>query len=419
MFKAEQFATQSLQNARILRILAAAFNAVDPSIAVKKYLDERPLPTNQRTFALGLGKAAIKMTQALADSTSLTGTLVITKHAAPLKLQPATVILGNHPIPGRESVKAGQAALKFVSQLTEDDLLICLISGGGSALMALPVIPLEELQTLTQALLASGANIHEINTIRRHLDLLKGGGLAQQANGAQIVSLILSDVVGDSIQAIASGPTAPDESTLEDVISILKKYSIENNFKEKFRETAKSNDKVFHNVQNHIIASNSIALKAGQMQAKAEGFATKIINAELQGEARDAGKQMALLLKEALQKQTRPFCLLAGGETTVTLTGNGTGGRNQEVALGAVNELSGMENVLLISIATDGEDGPTDAAGAVATNATLQRAKALQLNVEDYLAQHNAYSFFNQLEDLIKTGVSGTNVNDLIAIFAL
>lgn len=418
MFKPAQFKTQALQDERVLKILAAAFNAVDPYTVVKKYLAENPITKNKRTFAFGLGKAALKMTQALADSTSLTDSLIIAKHAASLNLKPATAILGNHPIPGSDSLLAGQTALRFVSQLNQADLLICLISGGGSALMTLPVIPLEELQALTKSLLASGASIDEINTIRRHLDLLKGGGLAKHANGAQIISLILSDVVGDSIQAIASGPTAPDESTIEASISILKKYSIEANFKEKFRETAKSNAKFFDNIQNQIIASNSIALQAAKKQAESEGFAATIVNDQLQGEARDVGKQIALLLKEEIQKQTRPFCLLAGGETTVTVKGNGKGGRNQELVLGAVKMLQNLENVILISIATDGEDGSTEAAGAVATQQTFQRADSLQLNIEDYLARNDSYAFFNQLGDLIQIGASGTNVNDLILCFA-
>jgi glycerate 2-kinase len=417
MFKPEQFSTKSLQDERILRILAAAFNSVDPHAAVKKYLDEHPLPANKRIFAFGLGKAAIGMTQALADSTHLTDTLVITKHASPLTLEPVTVIEGNHPIPGRDSLAAGHAALKFASQLTSHDLLICLISGGGSALMTAPLIPLDELQSLTSALLASGARIDEINTIRRHLDSLKGGGLAQAANGAQIISLILSDVVGDPIEAIASGPTAPDSTTNQNAKAILDMYKISFG-KPDFRETSKPNDPIFSKVQNQVIASNLIALRAAREQAEQEGFAAKIVNDKLQGEARDVGREVALLLKEEIKKQTRPFCLLAGGETTVTLQGNGKGGRNQEVVLGAIETLREMENVMIISIATDGEDGPTDAAGAVGTNESARRAESLGLSVADSMSRNDAYVLFDQLGNLIKTGPSGTNVNDLILCIA-
>jgi glycerate 2-kinase len=417
MFTPEQFSTTSLRDPRVLRILAAAFNAVDPYVAVKKYIDEHPLPAHKRIFAFGLGKAAIGMTQALADSIHLTDSLVITKHASPLTVEPVTVIEGNHPVPGRDSFAAGQAALQFVSQLNEEDLLICLISGGGSALMTAPLIPLEELQALTSALLASGARIDEINTVRRHLDSLKGGGLAQAANGAQIISLILSDVVGDPIEAIASGPTAPDATTYEDANAILNAYHISLE-KLKFRETLKPNNAIFRKVKNQVIASNLIALRAAEEQAELEGFAVKIVNDKLQGEARDVGRDMALLLKEEIKKQARPFCLLAGGETTVTLKGNGKGGRNQEAALGAIETLREMENVMLISIATDGEDGPTNAAGALATNESAQRAESLGLSAADFLSRNDAYVFFDQLGDLIRTGPSGTNVNDLILCIA-
>jgi glycerate 2-kinase len=303
--------------------------------------------------------------------------------------------------------------MKFASQLTPDDVLICLISGGGSALMTAPLIPLDELQSLTTALLASGARIDEINTIRRHLDSLKGGGLAQMANGAQVISLILSDVVGDPIEAIASGPTAPDSTTNKDAEAILDRYQI--SFRKlNLRETLKPNDPIFAVVENHIIASNLIALQAAWAQAEQEGFYVKIVNDKLQGEARDVGREMAILLKEELVKQARPFCLLAGGETTVTIKGNGKGGRNQEVVLGAVEVLREMENVMLISIATDGEDGPTNAAGAMATNESARRAGSLGLSAADSLSRNDAYVFFDQLGDLIRIGPSGTNVNDIL-----
>lgn len=420
MFTSELFSTASLHDQRVQRILAAAFNAVDPDTAVKNFLQKNRFPKNKRTFAFGLGKAAIKMTQALADSIPVAGTLVITKHASPLTIDSATVIEGNHPIPGSDSLAAGQAALEFVSQLTPDDLLICLISGGGSALMAAPVIPLTDLQSITSALLANGARIDEINTVRRHLDYLKGGGLAQAANGAQIISLLLSDVVGDPIEVIASGPTAADITSKEDALKILYGYIGQQavQYQNDLRETPKPNDPVFQRVENHMIGSNQIALLAAKRQAELEGFTTKIVNDQLQGEARNAGLEMSHLLKEELARQARPFCLLAGGETTVTVKGNGKGGRNQEIALGAVEELRNMENVMLISAATDGEDGPTDAAGAVATNTSAQRAEMLGLNIADSKSRNDAYAFFDQLKDLIKTGPSGTNVNDIVLCFA-
>ncbi|MBI3162493.1 MAG: DUF4147 domain-containing protein [Chloroflexi bacterium] len=421
-----QFLTSTLRSHpygdSIARILAFAFNSAEPGAAVKVYLRGNPLPGARRTFALGLGKAACAMTSALADEIRLINTLVITKHASPLGLEPVTVIEGNHPIPGRGSLAAGNAALEFLSQLTQDDLLICLISGGGSALMSSPRIPLEDLQVLTSTLLACGARIDEINTLRRHIDSLKGGGVARLSNGARIVSLILSDVVGDSLEAIASGPTAPDPTTVADASLILEKYDLKNEIPasilHSLHETLKPGDPIFGRVENRIIASNQIVLKAAEVQAKQEGFETKIIRVNLQGEASVVGREIALTLKESLVSIQRPFCLLAGGETTVTLNGDGKGGRNQELALAAVDALDGLTDVMLISIATDGEDGPTDAAGAVTTGESAQRANRLGMSAAGHLSRNDARTFFAGLNDLIKTGPSGTNVNDLILCFA-
>lgn len=426
MFDPERFLTSSLRShARgesIRRILAAAFNAVEPGAAVKKYLRENPLPGANRVFAFGLGKAACAMTSALAEETRLIDSLIITKHASPLDLKPATVIEGNHPVPGRSSLAAGTAALNFLAQLTQDDLLVCLISGGGSALMTAPIIPLADLQALTSALLACGARIDEINVLRRHLDRLKGGGVVRHANGARVISLILSDVVGDPLEAIASGPTAPDPTTCADALAVIEKYDLTNKIPSSvfnaLNETLKPIDQIFERVQNTIIASNEIALHTAQVQARKEGFDVRIIHADLQGEASIIGSKIASQLKESLQIIQRPFCLLAGGETTVTLKQNGKGGRNQELALAAVDVLAGLRDVMLISIATDGEDGPTDAAGAVVTGESAQRAESLGMSVADYLSRNDAYLFFDELSDLVRTGPSGTNVNDLVICMA-
>ena len=425
MFAPEIFLTASLHShprgGSVTRILSAAFQSAHAGEAVKRHLRQHPLPHAKRVFAFGLGKAACAMTSALADLTDLTDALIITKHASHLTFQPATVIEGNHPIPGEDSLAAGRAARKFVSRLTTDDLLVCLISGGGSALMTAPTIPLPDLQSLTTALLASGARIDEINTLRRHLDLLKGGGLAQAANGAQIISLILSDVVGDSLETIASGPTAPDPTTREDAIKISGQTESPlgiGNLTYSFRETLKPDDPVFQNVHTYILASNELALRAAKKQAEQEGFFAEIIHSGLQGEAREVGRCLARELYEASQKYKHPFCLLAGGETTVTVQGDGKGGRNQELALGAVEALRGMKDVMLIAIATDGEDGPTDAAGALATGESAQRAESLGMDAAGFQSRNDAYSFFERLGDLLKPGPSGTNVNDLVMLFA-
>lgn len=426
MFTPERFLTRALRShsegRTICRILADTLQAVEPGAAVKKYLREHPLPPAKRAFGFGLGKAAAAMIRALADETPLNDALIITKHASPPTFEPVTVIEGNHPIPGRDSLRAGKAAMEFLSQLTRDDLLVCLISGGGSALMTAPLIPLDDLQTLTSALLASGAPIEEINTLRRHLDELKGGGMAQRANGAHIVSLILSDVVGDALEAIASGPTAPDPTTREQALVIIEKYGLQDKIPSSvlsnLRETAKPGDAVFERVKNTVVAGNTTALNFACSQMRANGFSASVAAYQLQGEARDVGRALAGRLKQELGKLPRPFCLLAGGETTVTLHGDGKGGRNQELALGAVDELAGLEGVMLISIATDGEDGPTDAAGAVVTGETAPRAKMLGMNAADFLSRNDAYSYFAKLDDLIKTGPSGTNVNDLVLCLA-
>lgn len=406
----------------VVQVISAGFDAVESGAAVKKYLREHPLPSAKRLFVFGLGKAACAMTQAVADEINLTNTLIIVKHASPLTFEPVTVILGNHPMPGEASLRAGVAALNFVSQLKPDDLLLCLISGGGSSLMAYPFVSLPDLQVLTSVLLACGARIDEMNILRRHLDQLKGGGLVRFANGARIESLLLSDLVDDSVEAIASGPTAPDPATCADALAILEKYKlrdkIPDSIYQSLQETLKPADPAFDRVQNIVIGSNRIALIAAQVQLAQAGFQPIIFQEGVQGEARVVGRDLASRFKEMLNTHKRPFCLLMGGETTVTLTGGGKGGRNQELALAAVEVLAGLDNVMLISIATDGEDGPTDAAGAIVTGETAQRAESFGMSAADYLSRNDAYSFFDTLEDLIKIGPSGTNVNDLALCFA-
>ncbi|MCL4528364.1 MAG: glycerate kinase [Chloroflexi bacterium] len=419
---ANRFLTHSLQDPRVTRILAAALDAVEPGRIVRDYLNNADLPEHGRTFLLGIGKAAEPMTFAAADVlTPFTDALVITKHASfPLR-ERITVMEGGHPIPDERSLAAGQAVLDFVSKLNENDLLICLVSGGGSALVTAPrmKIPLEEIRQLTSSLLESGATIDEINTVRRRLDYLKGGELARKTK-AKIVSLILSDVIGDHLEVIASGPTAPDPTSFIDAVYILRKYNLEKTASPQILgalllQPSIINDAIFFTrVQNIIIGNNQAAADAAKVQAEQEGFYSEIIGLEIQGEARRIGKKLAETLFAASDNQPSPFCLIAGGETTVTIKGNGKGGRNQEVALAAVDELRGIENILFISLATDGDDGPTNAAGAVVNGESYQRAKKLGMDASDYLSRNDAYNFFNPLDDLLKPGYTGTNVNDLM-----
>jgi hydroxypyruvate reductase len=444
-----RFLTHSLQDTRIMRILAAALDAVDPFQAVQKHLPH----IEGRVFGLGIGKAAIPMMDALVERVSLAGGLAVTKFASgpstPLGISRDryTVMEGGHPVPDARSLRAGERVLEFVSSLEEADTLVCLISGGGSALVTAPYVPLEDLQALTSLLLASGARIDEINTLRRQLDRVKGGGLARSTK-AKIVSLILSDVIGNPLEAIASGPTVPDPTTKVDAVSILQKYKIEKEVPKSILAillsipslalSAADGGSMGGRVQNLIVGDNKLAALAALKQAEQEGFDAEILTNELQGEARDVGREVAHRLRAESSKRTRPpfdtaqgkFCLIAGGETTVTLRhgshrpdalsggqaikGKGKGGRNQELALSAVDELAGLKDVMLIALATDGDDGPTDAAGAVVTGESARRARALGLDAADYLSRNDAYPFFEQLGDLLKTGPTGTNVNDLI-----
>ena len=476
-----RFFTHSLRDPRVARILAAALGAVDPGIAVERYLNANPLPSTGRVFALGLGKAAVPMTQALSHFTNLTRALVITKHASSSDIGFATIMESGHPVPDARSLAAGKAALEFVSALREDDLLVCLISGGGSALMTAPIVPLEDMQALTSALLASGARIDQINTLRRHLDRVKGGGIAKTTK-AGVLSLILSDVVGSPLEAIASGPTAPDPTTRKDALAVLEKYFSVSLRAERSNlmgptdaklpphrsasprnpavlwqandnkipssilqslisnpETPKPAAQLFSRVQNIIVGDNALAVQAALQRAEKEGFQAESLGSDWQGEARDVGVDLAQKLRVSVEQKSRPFCLIAGGETTVTLKEfssfwggrrgdlesegsfppkHGTGGRNQELALGAVSELAGLENVLLISLASDGEDGPTDAAGAVVNGETLGSAEKLGLDVADHLSRHDAYPFFERLDDLLIIGPTGTNVVDLVFLLA-
>jgi glycerate 2-kinase len=444
---ANRFATHSLKNPRILRILSAALQAVDPVEAVRKHIPK----ISGDVYGLAIGKASIPMLTALAEALPLSDALAISKHASsssaphlhdlslwdksrqvqvssPLRMDLFPVVLGSHPIPDEKSLYAGQRVLEFVSSLSTDDTLVCLISGGGSALVTAPCegITLEDMQTLTSLLLSCGARIDEINTLRRQLDRIKGGGLAR-ATKAKVISLILSDVIGNPLEAIASGPTSPNPTTNTDALAILKKYGIENEVSSSIREFLESHSELLEiekqepqlQIQNTIIGDNAFAAQAALEQAGREGFSAEILTNELQGEACEVGVRLAQQLRQEISKRPRPFCLIAGGETTVTLKGNGKGGRNQELALSTVKELAGVQDIFLITLGTDGEDGPTDAAGAVVTGESAWQAERLGVDAADHLSRNDAYAFFDALGDLIRTGPTGTNVNDLVFLVAI
>jgi hydroxypyruvate reductase len=431
---------QNQRGAAIQRILAAAIQAVEPQSAVQRFVhregstlwvDDRPYPLEKagRILLLGLGKAALGMALPLIELLSdLAPSGLLIPKAIPsagdlpenLALQP-----GGHPIPNENSLLAGQKALALASNLGKNDLLICLISGGGSALMSAPRngISLGDLKQLTAALLACGARIDEINALRRRLDRLKGGGLARVASPARVASLILSDVVGNPLETIASGPTAPDPTTREDAFRILEKYHLVNQIPPAIQralqnapETPKPGEAIFERVQNVLVGSNRLAAQAALEQARHEGFETVFLGDDWQGEARDVAHTLCKTLKTS--DLNPPFCLVAGGETTVTLRGQGRGGRNQELALAAARPLSEIPGKMLVTLATDGEDGPTDAAGAVVDDRTLARGLELGLDPASFLADNNAYAYFDALGDLLRPGPSGTNVNDLAFLFS-
>jgi glycerate 2-kinase len=390
-----------------------------------------------RVLVIGIGKASQPMGAAAAEILGdyLTRGILLTKTKTPDSIAGLQIMEGSHPVPDQRSIAGAQKIADLLAETTENDLVIYLISGGGSALLTLPVsgISLGDLQALTKALLACGATINEINCLRKHLSRVKGGQLARWAAPAQVAALILSDVIGDPLDVIASGPTTPDPSTFQDALEILQKYELryqvpapilkhlQGGTSGEIPETPKANDPLFGNINNLIIGNNDQAARAAMQQAQIEGFNSLLLTTHLQGEARQAGRMLGAILKQVAitgDPIPRPACIIAGGETTVTIHGDGLGGRNQEVALGAVVELAGLPDVMLIALATDGDDGPTDAAGAVVTGETLGRAKISGLDPLEFLIRNAAYEFFDPLEDLLKPGATQTNVNDLTFLIA-
>jgi glycerate 2-kinase len=446
MLSSESFWTSSLRSTSegggLTRIFAAAINAVDPGAAIERFvhLSGDMLSISDRTYdlkmyrriaLLGFGKGSLSMSTALIGvlGVRLDSGLIVTKHTPVIPPLPFPILEGDHPVPGENSLQAGQRTIELVSSLGPDDLLICAISGGGSALITAPHtgISLADIQQFTSLLLTCGARIDEINTLRRRLDRIKGGGIAQMTNGATIINLILSDVVGNSLESIASGPTSPDPATRKDALSILGKYELENRIPisilrtlRSSHETPKPGDPVFKTVQNVIVGSNLLAAQASLVQAKVEGFHPYLLRTDLQGEARLVAFELSTYLRQVSQTGDpvqAPACIVAGGETTVTVMGDGRGGRNTELALAAVGELAGFPGVMLATLATDGEDGSCGAAGAVVTGGTFQRAVELGMEPADFLVRNDSCSFFSTLDDLLEPGPTGTNVNDLVFMF--
>jgi glycerate-2-kinase len=430
-----------------LDILKAAVEEVDPKRAILGNLIregdhlrasdiELDLGRFRRIVVVGGGKAGGAMAEALEELLGdriSAGAMNILRGTAPSRaLDRIELHEASHPIPSEDGARGVARMLELVEGLNEDDLVIVLISGGGSALMADPAegIDLEELRRLTDMLLRCGATINELNAVRKHLSIIKGGQLARRAYPATILGLIISDVVGDPLDVIASGPTAPDPTTYQDAYEILRRYGLWDQAATSIRsrimaglrgeaeETPKPGEKTFDRVFNLVIGSNMTAAGAAACEASALGYKTLILSTRVEGEARHVGGVLGGIAREIATSGNPippPAAIIAGGETTVTVTGRGKGGRNQEAALGSALKIEGL-NASIACLATDGIDGPTDAAGAIVDGSTIGRARAMGLSPLEYLRDNDSYGFFQKLGDLIFTGPTGTNVNDLTVI---
>ena len=431
----------------VLDVLGAALAAVDPAEAIRQTVTcdadtlrvgERKydLTRYKRIFVVGGGKAGAPMAAEIENilGDRITDGIVNVKYGYTIQTNRITVHEAGHPVPDQAGVWGTQRMIEMVREAAADDLVLCLISGGGSALMTLPVagVTLEDIQALTDDLLRSGAPIQAINTVRKHLSQVKGGQLARLAYPATVIALILSDVVGNPLDVIASGPTVPDSTTFGDARDVIRRYGLEERLPEAVRryldegiagqrpETPKAGDRVLERVQTVIVADNAKAARAAVERAVELGLNGLLLSTYIEGEAREVAKVIAALAKEVCATGLpvpAPACLILGGETTVTVRGKGKGGRNQELALAAALAIEGLEEVYIASLATDGSDGPTDSAGGLVDGTTVARGAARGLSARNALEDNDAYPFLDEVGDLLVTGPTNTNVNDLIAIF--
>ena len=420
-------------------IFFSALKAVDPYSAVEHHIPHILSTYHNGGFnkllLVSFGKAAFLMTKAICDRASylVTGGVVITKYGHALGNLHTDIDLyeAGHPIPDKNGLIATKKVIPMLRMADEKTLVLCLISGGGSALLSAPkgMISLEDKQRVTELLLKTGASIDELNTVRKHISEIKGGRLAECAYPAKVISLILSDVIGDKLDVIASGPTTPDSTTYRMALDVVEKYRLTKGLPKAvldvlkkgvegiIADTPKEGDPIFERVENIIVGSNRKASIAAEDRAKELGFDVTIPSTELQGEAVDVARWLAKKAIETKQllddKDGKKICLISGGETTVTVGGNGKGGRNTELALAFALDVAGMRGITLLSAGTDGTDGPTDAAGAIVSGETIQKAQSLNLDPEAYLANNDSYTFFSKTGELLITGPTGTNVMDL------
>ncbi len=432
-------------------VLNAALDAVEPGGAVKRTVNRKGddlrvggvrynLADVDCVAVVGAGKAAGPMIRALNQvlGDRIDCGLVVTKRGLidrGTDMGRVDIVAAAHPVPDVAGVEAASRIRRLARKMGERDLVLTVISGGASALLTLPAggLTLEDLQSSTELLLRSGATIQELNTVRKHLCAMKGGQLVRMISPGRTVGLIISDVVGDPLDAIGSGPTVSDPTSFADAVAVLHRYGLEERVplsikKHLFHgrdgnmvETPTAEDPVFDLVQNIIVGSNTHAAEAAASAARRHGFNAHIVTTTMEGEAREVGGKAAVLARELVEQGkpiSRPACLVLGGETTVTVRGTGLGGRNQELALAAAMGIDGLEDVLIVSLATDGEDGPTEAAGGVVTSDTVAMARSKGMDPVRFLENNDSYSFFRALDDLIKTGPTQTNVADLLFIFA-
>ena len=427
----------------IRAIFDAGLQAADPGEAVRRAVrlegerlevDGRKYNLNDfdRILVVGAGKAAASMAAALEGvlKTRITKGVITTKYGYGTPLKGIFVTEAGHPIPDEAGVFGSRRILDLLDGAGEQDLVLCVISGGGSALLPLPVdgISLTDKQKTTQALLDCGADIHQINTIRKHISGIKGGRLAEAAFPATLVTLVLSDVVGDDLDVIASGPTVPDRSTFADCMKIVEQYDLSEKFPLSVMthlregaagrrpETPKPSEPVFEKTYVRIIGSAALSLFAAREKAKNLGYNATILSSFIEGETRDVAKVHAAIAREIRTSGnpiSAPACVISGGETTVTIRGDGLGGRNTEFVLAAAAEIEGMDGITFLSGGTDGTDGPTDAAGAMADGSTVERAREKGFNAARSLANNDSYHFFEATGDLLMTGPTMTNVMDL------
>jgi glycerate 2-kinase len=410
---------------RLRRMLDAAIKAASPASAIAAHL---PPPPTGRTIVLGAGKAAAAMAQEVEQhmAGAIEG-IVVTRYGHGLPCQRIEVVEAAHPVPDAAGLQAAARMLRLAEAAGPDDLVLCLISGGASALLVLPApgISLDDKQALNRALLASGADIDQMNKVRKHLSAIKGGRLAAAAHPAKVVTLVISDVPGDDPAVIGSGPTVPDPSTFAEAIEVIDRFgiaepaSIIEHLRAAADETPKPGDPRLADATTTVIATPQAALEAAAAEARAMGLEPVILGDAIEGEAREVAKVLAAIALQVRRhgQPARPPCvLLSGGETTVTVRGRGGGGRNSEFLLALANHLAGAAGISALAADSDGIDGSEDNAGAIITPDTLARAAARGLNAKAMLADNDAYGFFSILGDLVITGPTLTNVNDFRAI---